>query len=84
MACSPTLDCFIMERETPPELSFITLNGGEVRFQEEIRHTNGITFSGSDDIGNKFYFNLHLSTAIAMKKHLGWVIADAKSIRDEQ
>ena len=60
MACSPTLDCFIMERETPPELSFITLNGGEVRFQEEIRHTNGITFSGSDDIGNKFYFNLHL------------------------
>ena len=82
MAISPTLDCFIMDL---PNLIFrdfdgLTHTSIEVVKAEEMIVRINIELTDGPNSGDVIELDFDVSTAQALKKHLAWNIANAKSI----
>ena len=85
MACSPTLDCFIMNI---PNLLFsdcegITLTSIDVRNIGVMIVRLNIELTDGPEEGRVIELDFDIATAQALKKHLAWNIAYAKSMDNE-
>jgi len=79
-----------MERETPPNLKFHSDDNTDIQIiasdDDGIRPLISFEIFINANTEREKYVNcsFDIATAQALKKHLGWVIAHAKSIKYEQ